>query len=159
MAPDRRLQERFRGLAEAIYPEPVLAQERAVRGALNADGTLRPDALTNALPWQRIDFFFPGEPVVGTSFGGIFEIPQGGRIRRVTARCRNAPSSGPFSFTLYINGVASDYSSSIQQGSTAETSGADLPVPEAGVVSVGVTSVGDARDVTISVFYSALGGI
>lgn len=157
MAPDRRLQEKFRGLAEALYPGNVLSQERAVGSAINPDGTIREDALVNALPWQRIDFFIPGAVTTGTSLGGIFELPQGGRIRRVSARCRLAPSSGPFTGRLAVNGEVVD-SGSIQPGETSVVSGAAITVPPGGVVTLNVTSAGDCEDVTVTVHYAPLGG-
>lgn len=157
--PDRRLQEKFRGLAEALYPDDVLRQERAVSGALNADGTVRTDAITAALPWQRIDFLIVGTAVPGTSPGGIYELPQGGTIRRISAHARVAPDTDPFTYRLLVNGVASGFSASIQPGATSERSGASIAVPVGGVVTLNVTSSGDAENITVSVFYTASGGI
>lgn len=157
MSADRRLVDRFAGLAREVYPDEVLRQERAVRSALNDDGTVRSDALVAALPWQRIDFHLAGPVVVGTNRGGMFEIPQGGVIRRVSARARLAPSSGPFTSHLAVNGNTVD-SGSIQEGTNSVTSGAAIPVPPGGVVSIHVTAAGDAEDVTISVFYSVGSG-
>lgn len=153
-APDRRLQETFRGLAEAMYPDPVLTQERAVSSALNPDGTVRADAIVASLPWQRLDFRIPGAVTTGASLGGIYEMPQGGVIRRVSARCRVAPSSGPFTGHIAVNGVVVD-SGSIQPGTTSVASGASIEVPPGGVVTLNVTSAGDAEDVTVQIFYSA----
>lgn len=157
MAADRKLTEAFRGVAEAFLPDTVLTQERAVGGALNDDSTVRPDALTAALPWQRIDFRIPGVAANGTSLGGIYKVPQGGVIRHVSAHARIAPTTGPFTGRLVVNGVVED-SGSIQPGSTSITSSTTIPVPPGGIVALNVTSAGDAEDITISVFYSALGG-
>lgn len=152
--PDRRLQEKFRGLAEALYPDDVLRQERAVAGALNADGTVRTDAITAALPWQRIDFHVSGPVILGTSPGGIYELPQGGIIHRVSAHARIAPSSGPCTYRLLVNGVATDYSASIQEGSTKEISGGvHIVVPAGGIVTMNVMADGAAEGLTVSVFY------
>lgn len=154
MTVDRRLVDRFAGLAREVYPDDVLRAERAVRSALNDDGSVRPDALLTVLPWQRIDFYLPGPVVTGASLGGIFEFPQGGMIRRVNARARVAPSSDPFTGRLLVNGVVED-SGSIQPGQTSVASGAAIPVPPGGVVTLNVISAGDAEDVTVSVFYEA----
>jgi hypothetical protein len=154
---DRKLTEAFRSVAEAMYPDTVLVQERAVGGALNDDSTVRPDALTAALPWQRLDFRLPGVAATGTSLGGIYELPQGGRIRRISARARVAPSTAPFTGRLVVNGVVED-SGSIQPGSTSIASGASIAVPPGGVVTLNVTSAGEAEDITVSVFYSPAGG-
>ena len=156
---DRRLQEKFRGLAEALYPDDVLRQERAVSGALNADGTVRSDAITAALPWQRIDFLIVGAAVPGASLGGIYELPQGGSIRRVSAHARMAPSTGPFTYRLLVNGVDTGFSASIQPGGTSEKSGASITVPPGGIVTINVLEGGDAENITVSVFYTASGGI
>lgn len=154
MSPDRRLQEKFRGLAEALYPDDVLRQERAVSGALNADGTVRTDAITAALPWQRLVYQIDGVAVVGPSRGGIYDLPHGGVIRSVRAHARTAPSSGPFTFLLVVNGTATSYTASIQPGGTSETSGAHIAVPAGQTVTVNVLESGGAEDITISVFYA-----
>jgi hypothetical protein len=153
---DRRLTEAFRSVAEAFLPDTVLTQERAVGGALNDDSTVRPDAITAALPWQRLDFRLPGVVTTGTSLGGIYKLPQGGTIRHISAHARVAPTTGPFTGRLVVNGVVED-SGSIQPGATSITSSAIIPVPPGGIVTLNVTSAGNAEDVTVSVFHSAGG--
>lgn len=153
---DRRLEATSRRVAEAILPDAVLARERATSGVISPDSTIRPDAIVNALPWQVERVQFNGAAVTGTSLGGIYDFPQGGRIRRISAYARVAPTTGPFTFRLVINGVPTDFAASIQPGTTAAPpSGENITVPPGGVVTLNVTSAGGAEDVTVSVFYVA----
>lgn len=154
MSPDRRLQEAFRGLAVALYPDDVLLTERAVRGAISEDGTVRSEALTTALPWQRIDFRLPGVVAVGPSQGGIYELPQGGVIRRIRASARVAPSATALTMHIAVNGATID-TGSIQPGQTTVASGAAIDVPAGGVVTLNIASAGAAEDVTVNCFYSS----
>lgn len=154
MSADRRLVDRFAGLAREVYPDEVLRQERAVRSALNDDGSIRPDAITAVLPWQRIDFRIPGAVATGPRRGGIFSIPQGGVIRYISAHARVGPTGDPLTMHIVVNEQTVD-SGSIQPGETDVASGATIPVPPGGVVSMRVTSAGGAEDVTVSCFYSS----
>lgn len=130
---------------------------RTINEAFTSDGRIREDVLSTSLPWQRVDFNMHGAAVVDGRLGGIYELPQGGRIRRISGFARIAPSTGPFTYRLAVNGTVID-SGSIQPGlDTLSPSGMNTVVAPGGVLTLNVTSGGDAEDVTISVFYSAGG--
>lgn len=151
---DRRvLAGRFRGVATAVLPDDVLRQERAVRSAINTDSTINTDAVLPSLPWQRVDFDLPGPVVTGVAQGGIRSFPQGGVIQRIEAHARVAPTAGPFTFRLVVDGTATDYAGSIQQGSFDVQSGTSITVPHGSIVTVNVTAAGDAEGVTITLFH------
>lgn len=156
MPVDRRLADRFRSVAEALLPDDVLAQERAVNGAIGRDATVRADALLPSLPWQRVDFQLTGAVSVGASVGGIFDMPQGGTIERVVARARLAPSTGPFTAHLAVNGTVRE-ALSIRSGAHKVATGASIAMPPGSELTLNVTSDGGAANVTVSVFYRAGG--
>lgn len=153
MSDRQRLKDLWRPVASAIRPDDELRHLRAVQVAVNGDGTIPTEAVIQAFPWQRIDFRLPGAVTTGSSLGGIYDFPQGARIHRISAHARVGPSSGPFTGRLAVNGVVED-SGSIQPGETTFATGASITVPPGGIVTLNVTSAGDAEDVTVSVFYS-----
>jgi len=151
MAPDRRLTEAFRGVAEALLPDTVLTQERAVGGALNPDSTWRPDAIVTALPWQRADVPIPGTVAPGPATIQI-PFPQGAQIRHVGLSARVAPSGGQFLFRLSVDGASETFS--LQPGTGRVAAGASLTVPPIGWLVGDVLTAGGVQDVLISLHYT-----
>lgn len=154
MATDRRLTDAFRPLAEALLPDRVLAQERAVGGAINADGTIPTEALTASLPWQRLAWYL--EPVVfGTNAGAEHDMPQGGVIRLLRIRAKTPPTTGACTIRV-TTGSGSEMVSIAAGESTGASPGLSLTVPPGGVVRIDVASGGGADGVTVTAFYGGL---
>lgn len=152
---DRRLTEAFRGFAEAVMPDPVLTGERAVRGALNDDGTVRLDALVTTLPWDRVWWDFD-EVATGSSVGGFRPMPQGGRVRLLTIHAKTPPTGR---CTFVVRAGAASETIGLQAGQTSGASpNVNITVDPGGVLTLDCLDDGEAADVTVTAFLSAYGG-
>jgi len=140
-------------LGESLVPPETVRTVHAARIALTDDGRATEEALRSLVGQQRIAFHLAGAVEAGTSLGGIYDFPQGARIHRISAHARVAPTSGPFTGRILVDGVVADVGS-IQPGTTSIATGASITVPPGGVVTLNVTSDGGAEDVTVSVFFT-----
>lgn len=148
MSADRRLTNAFAPVAEAVLPDSVLAQERAIRGMVNDDATLRPDALVAALPWAVRDVFLPGAVTTGTDVIRL-AMPQGAIIRHVGIAAGTAPGEGGF----IIRFSPGSDTFSLPGGQSAVASGTTISVPPSAFLGISILRVSDAENVTISIHY------
>jgi hypothetical protein len=104
-----------------------------------------------------VDFQIFGPVVTGIALGGIYRFPQAATIARIDAFARVAPSTGPFTAWLTVDG-SQEENISIVAGQDSAASGTSITVPAGAVVRLNVTSAGDASDITVSAFYAPNGG-
>ena len=131
-------------------------RERAMRQAFRTDGKLRPDALTAALPWMRLDALVPGAPALGPLPVVAWRFPQPCTIHRLDALCTTVPT-GTFGVWLTVNGADAE-NVAISAGQSSGTSGAAIAVPAGGIVRWRVSSIGGAADLTLTIHYTITQG-
>lgn len=132
-------------------------REHTLRQAFRDDGKLRRDALVPSLPWQVDRITIPGTPGIGWVSWAILRFPQGARLRRVDLDAGTAPSTGPCTAWLSVDGTDVQ-NVSISAGLSNGTSGLNVPVPVDGIVRIRFAVVNGASDLMLSLFYTAGGG-
>lgn len=144
---------------QAISPDDDVRAVASAKGLVRPDGTVPPERVPVRFPWQSRDFVLPGVVVNGANRGGIFSFPQGGIARRLSARCRTAPSGGSAEFALTVNGVSTGNALrvSIPAGEFASDANADYEIPAMGNVALIAVRSNGVADVTITVHYEVRG--
>lgn len=141
-------------LAETLETKEKIAQDRANASAIRQDGRVEVSSLSDALLVQRVDFHIAGSAVNGTNVAQQFEVFQAGKLRKIVAHAKTAPSSAEFTAIL-TSGATVIENVSISNGQVRGSSNGHLQeIPGGGPLRINVTSAGGAANVTISVFYS-----
>jgi hypothetical protein len=100
-----RLSKAFEPLAETLLPAEELAQRMALRKAVRVDGTLDPRAHAALHDPVILTTFIAGTLTVATSQGAQHRCPRPGRITRIDARARTAPTGQSLNVRITRNGV------------------------------------------------------
>ena len=137
---------------QAVTPDDDVRTIRRVTGLVQPNGKVSAQRVPIVFPWQSRDFVLPGVLTIGANRGGIFQVPQGGTVRRLAVRARTAPGTGAAEFTITINGVNSTppLRISLPVGEFAADAVADYQLPPMSNVALIVSASNGAADVTIT---------
>lgn len=154
MGARERTLEHWRDAVAALDPDDVVRQRRAVGSAINADGTIKPEAVATILPWQRVDWYLPGPARVGTNVGGAYRIVQPATLKRIDAWCQESPSGTPF--TAIVKVVSTPLENvSVPIGNKAGESVVDIPLASGTLLRLDVVAPGGS-DVTVTAWYQVV---
>lgn len=151
---EQRLREILRRPLERVIAPRSQARLATISAAFDRTGKLRADAFGSSLLLTR-DVVIAGAAAVGANVAPPARMPQAGRVVRVYADAKVAPSGGEWTANLYADG-AFVTSVSIGSGETAGTSAVSLAgarLESGALLSWTVVAANGAADVSLCVVY------
>jgi hypothetical protein len=139
------------GLARTLANPTRIRLDKLLGTLLDNAGNLRPGAVGLAILLTR-DAEIPGTAAVGTNVAPPKRMPQAGRIVRLDALARTAPSGGEFTARCYADGEEVG-TVSIANGSTAGGSAVTYLASAGDVLTWDVLAANGAAGVTLTASY------
>lgn len=143
---------------QALAPDDDVRLLQRARRVIREDGRVEPAAMPILWPWQSRDFVMPSAAVLGQRSVATYQIPNGGTIRRIAARCHTAPVGGPVEFSITINGEPGPRIA-IQAGQFTTDSNDDTELPPMCDVWLVTTMANGATNCTVTIHYEPTGDV
>lgn len=150
-----KLAQRF---VQAVQPDDDVRLMRKARKVIIGDGRVDPNAVPILWPWQSRDFVMPSAAAVGQRSVATLQIPQGGVLRRIAARCHTAPTGGPAEWSITINGTPGPRIA-IQAGTFTTDGEDDTVLPPMCDVWLVTTQANGAANCTVTLHIEPSGGV